>query len=270
LPILLGLLALLWPPILWLFVIVAPVILLGIYDLTQTSRTLLRIYPVIGHLRYFFEMIRPEIQQYFVESDLDGRPLSREFRSLVYQRAKGVRDTRPFGTQFDVYRDGYEWITHSISPHQIVEHCPRVLFGEHNCTKPYSASPLNISAMSFGALSQNAIMALNKGAKIDNFAHNTGEGGITPYHLKYGGDLIWQIGTGYFGCRTCEGTFDAALFAKNARKDIVKMIEIKLSQGAKPGHGGILPAAAGGQKKPANYVFQRIQRHPGASGFQGY
>ncbi|RTZ65515.1 MAG: FMN-binding glutamate synthase family protein [Aquificaceae bacterium] len=237
------LLGLVWSAAWWLLVLVVPLISVGIYDISQRRHSLLRNYPVIGHMRYILESIRPEVQQYFVETNTDGRPISLEFRSLVYQRAKGVRDTRPFGTQFDVYRDGYEWITHSISPHQIVEHCPRVLFGEHNCTKPYSASPLNISAMSFGALSQNAIMALNKGAKIDNFAHNTGEGGITPYHLKYGGDLIWQIGTGYFGCRTYEGTFDAALFAKNARKDIVKMIEIKLSQGAKPGHGGILPAA---------------------------
>ena len=227
----------------WLLGLIVPIIALGLYDVNQRHHSLLRNYPVIGHLRYMLESVRPEIQQYFVESDTDGQPINLEFRSLVYQRAKGVRDTRPFGTQFDVYRDGYEWITHSISPHKIVDRHPRVLFGEHTCSQPYLASPLNISAMSFGALSQNAILALNKGAKIDCFAHNTGEGGITPYHLKYGGDLIWQIGTGYFGCRSFEGRFDPELFIKNARRDVVKMIEIKLSQGAKPGHGGILPAA---------------------------
>ena len=236
-------LGLIWPPIWWLLLLIIPLVALGIYDISQHRHALLRNYPVIGHMRYVLESIRPEIQQYFVESNTDGQPISLEFRSLVYQRAKGVRDTRPFGTQFDVYHDGYEWITHSISPHPVVDHHPRVLFGEQTCAKPYLASPLNISAMSFGALSQNAIMALNKGAKIDDFAHNTGEGGITPYHLKYGGDLIWQIGTGYFGCRSKEGKFDPRLFVKNATRDIVKMIEIKLSQGAKPGHGGILPSA---------------------------
>ena len=236
-------LGLIWPATLWLLLLIIPLITLGIYDINQRRHTLLRNYPIIGHMRYILESIRPEIQQYFVESNTDGQPISLEFRSLVYQRAKGVRDTRPFGTQFDVYRDGYEWITHSISPHQVIDHHPRILFGEQSCAQPYLASPLNISAMSFGALSQNAIMALNKGAKMDDFAHNTGEGGITPYHLKYGGDLIWQIGTGYFGCRSSEGSFDPDLFIKNATRDVVKMIEIKLSQGAKPGHGGILPGA---------------------------
>lgn len=243
LPILVLLVSLVWTPILWLFLIIAPLILVGIFDLIQTGRTLLRIYPVIGHLRYFLEMIRPEIQQYFVESDLDGRPLSREFRSLVYQRAKGVRDTRPFGSQFDFYRPGCEWVNHSLAPTKLDDRHPRVKFGGPDCTQPYLASPLNISAMSYGALSKNAIMALNLGAKLGNFAHNTGEGGLSQHHLENGGDLIWQIGTGYFGCRNIDGGFDAELFHKNATKECVKMIEIKLSQGAKPGHGGILPAA---------------------------
>ncbi len=239
-PVLILLLALIRPWALWLLVVVIPIIGLGIYDLLQRKHTLLRIYPVIGHLRFVFESIRPEIQQYFVESDTNGIPVSREFRSLVYQRAKGVRDTRPFGTLFDTYRDGYEWINHSLAPKPVREQQPRVIFGHGK--QPYAASPLNISAMSFGALSCNAILALNKGARIGDFAHNTGEGGLSPYHQQYGGDLIWQIGTGYFGCRNCDGGFDPDLFAEKAGKDGVKMIEIKLSQGAKPGHGGILPA----------------------------
>ena len=165
-----------WPPAEWLFIPVVAVIAIGIYDMLQRRHTILRIYPVIGHFRYFFESVRKEIQQYFVESDTDGRPVSREFRSLVYQRAKGVRDTRPFGTIFDVYRDGCEWINHSLAPKHVVEHNPRVIFGEGRCQQPYAASPLNISAMSYGALSKNAIMALNKGAKLGGFAlfHFTG------------------------------------------------------------------------------------------------
>ncbi len=231
-----------WPLAEWLFVIIMPLIGLGIYDMVQRKHTLLRIYPVIGHLRYFFELIRPEIQQYFVESNTNGQPFNREFRDLVYQRAKGQLDTRPFGTQFNVYRSGYEWINHSLAPVPAQEKEPSIRFGGPQCLKPYDASALNISAMSFGALSKNAIMALNKGAKLGGFAHNTGEGGLSPYHLKYGGDLIWQIGTGYFGCRNSDGGFDETLFAEKAGQDAVKMIEIKLSQGAKPGHGGILPA----------------------------
>ena len=227
----------------WGLLILSPLIILSVYYLLQKKHTLLSLYPVIGHIRYLFESFRPEIQQYFVESDLSGRPISREFRALVYQRAKKQRDTRPFGTQFDVYRAGYEWINHSLNPIHIEDKHPRVVFGGPDCKKPYSASPMNISAMSYGALSKHAIMALNKGAKIGGFAHNTGEGGLSPYHLKYGGDIIWQIGTGYFGCRTKEGLFDEALFAEKSQLDVVKMIEIKLSQGAKPGHGGILPAA---------------------------
>jgi len=231
-----------WSHAYGLLFIIVPLVALGLYDIVQRKHTILRLYPVIGHLRFLFESIRPEIQQYFVESDTNGQPISREFRALVYQRAKGDRDTRPFGTVFDVYRDGYEWMNHSLCPHAVKEKHPRIRFGGKDCTQPYDASPLNISAMSFGALSRNAILALNKGAKTGGFAHNTGEGGISPYHLKYGGDLIWQIGTGYFGCRNPEGGFDETLFTEKAHLDVVKMIEIKLSQGAKPGHGGILPA----------------------------
>ncbi|VAW52831.1 Ferredoxin-dependent glutamate synthase [hydrothermal vent metagenome] len=239
----LFLLAVNWPAFYWGFIIIVPIILLGVYHILQTKHTILRLYPVIGIFRYIFESIRPEIQQYFVESDINGRPINREFRSLVYQRAKHARDTRPFGTQFDVYRAGYEWMDHSMKPLMVEDTHPRIKFGCDDCSKPYLASPMNISAMSYGALSKHAILALNKGAKIGNFAHNTGEGGLSPYHLKHGGDIIWQIGTGYFGCRNPEGKFDREKFSENAQLEVVKMIEIKLSQGAKPGHGGILPAA---------------------------
>lgn len=227
----------------WLLWFSVAVLLLAIYDVLQKQHTILNIYPVIGHLRYLFESIRPEIQQYFVESNINGRPFNREYRSLVYQRAKGETDTRPFGTQFDVYRSSYEWINHSLAPTKVAPQNLKVKFGNSACLKPYIASPLNISAMSYGALSKNAIMALNKGAQEGGFAHNTGEGGLSPYHLKYGGDLIWQIGTGYFGCRNEQGCFDEKQFAEKATLDAVKMIEVKLSQGAKPGHGGILPSA---------------------------
>lgn len=242
-PLLIILFSLVWLPILWLFLLVLPIVALGYVDLNQRKKTLLRLYPVIGHFRYLLEYVRPEIQQYFIESDTNGKPISREFRTLVYQRAKGARDTRPFGTVFDVYRSGAEWTNHSLAPTKIQDKDPRILFGGANCKQPYAASPLNISAMSYGALSKTAIMALNKGAKMDGFAHNTGEGGLSPFHLKHGGDLIWQIGTGYFGCRAKEGGFSEEKFIKSSATDSVKMIEIKLSQGAKPGHGGILPGA---------------------------
>lgn len=238
-----ALLSLFWTQTIWAYLIIIPIVGLGFHDITQKKKTVLQIYPVIGHIRYFFESIRPEIQQYFVESDTNGVPFSREYRSLVYQRAKKQRDTRPFGTIFDVYKTGYEWVNHSIAPKDIASHNPRVKFGGEACHKPYEASLLNISAMSYGALSKNAILALNKGAKIGGFAHNTGEGGVSAYHLEHGGDLIWQIGTGYFGCRDENGRFDPELFARTSRRNIVKMIEVKLSQGAKPGHGGLLPAA---------------------------
>ena len=232
-----------WPGMNWVWLIIGPLLLIGGHDLIQNKHTLLKIYPVIGHFRYLFESVRQEMQQYFVESDLDGAPISREFRSLAYQRAKKADDTRAFGTIFDVYRDGYEWVNHSLAPKKCLPVNLRVSFGGPECTRPYEASPLNISAMSYGALSRNAVMALNRGAKLGNFAHNTGEGGISEWHLEYGGDLIWQIGTGYFGCRTPDGVFDPDLFTEQATQDVVKMIEIKLSQGAKPGHGGLLPAA---------------------------
>ena len=222
--------------------LVGPIVLLGVVDLLQTKRATRRNYPVIGHVRYLFEMIRPGIQQYFIESNIDGRPFNRAERSLVYQRAKGAPDTLPFGTQIDVYATGYEWINHSMLPVRPQDMSPRVTVGQGRCKRPYRASIFNISALSFGALSGNAIEALNRGAREGGFAHNTGEGSISPYHL-HGGDLIWQIGTGYFGCRNADGGFDPDQFAERAGLDAVKMIEIKISQGAKPGHGGILPAA---------------------------
>lgn len=210
----------------------------------QKEHAIRRNFPVIGNLRYFFESIRPEIMQYFVETDTEGRPVDRINRSLVYERAKKKIDTKPFGTQLDVYSIGYEWLDHSIYAinHPNLENPHRILVGGKDCKHPYSASLLNISAMSFGSLSANAVLAMNTGAKMGGFAHNTGEGGLSPYHLKPGGDLIWQIGTGYFGCRTKEGNFNPDLFAEKVAHESVKMIEIKLSQGAKPGHGGILPA----------------------------
>lgn len=220
-------------------------IIMGYYDMFQKKHTIMRNYPVFGRLRYVMEELRPKMYQYFIESDIDGRPFNRIDRATVYQRAKDVRDTIPFGTELDVYAEGYEWITHSVSPmpFDALEQDPRVMVGNKDCKQPYSASILNISAMSFGALSGVAVEALNWGAKIGNFAHNTGEGGISDHHLKHGGDLIWQIGTGYFGCRTEDGKFNEDLFAEKSQYPSVKMIELKLSQGAKPGHGGILPAS---------------------------
>lgn len=229
----------------WTFVFTGPIVLLGIYDLYQPKHSIVRNYPVVGRLRYFMENMRPKVYQYFVESDTNGTPYNRLNRSLIYQRAKKERDTIPFGTQLDVYENGYEWLSHSIAAisHHELNQDPRVLVGSSQCTKPYSASIYNISAMSFGSLSQNAIMALNGGAKLGNFAHNTGEGGISDYHLQPGGDLIWQIGTGYFGCRYDDGTFNFDAYAERAVKEQVKMVEVKVSQGAKPGHGGMLPAS---------------------------
>ncbi len=232
-----------WKPALWIFVILGPIILIGISDIFQSRHTIRKNFPVLGRFRFMLEAIRPEIMQYFVETDTEGRPFNRIFRSMVYQRAKGENDTTPFGTQMDVYRTGYEWMDHSLYAFESkkLDRHPRVNIGGPDCKKPYSASLLNISAMSFGALSRNAVMALNEGARIDKFAHNTGEGGISPYHLEKGGDLIWQVGTGYFGCRTEDGRFSEEEFTVKAKLENVKMIEIKLSQGAKPGHGGILP-----------------------------
>jgi glutamate synthase domain-containing protein 2 len=234
----------LWSPFWWTLIIAIPIILMGLQDILQSKHALLKNFPLLGRSRYMAEWLRPKLYQYFVESDTDGRPFSRIFRSIVYQRAKDELATAPFGTQLNVYDEGYEWMNHSIAakdPHTLEED-PRVLIGGPDCKQPYSASLFNVSAMSFGSLSKNAIMALNGGAKIGNFAHNTGEGGISPYHDKFQGDLIYQIGTGYFGCRSKDGGFDPDLYAERTKAPNVKMIELKLSQGAKPGHGGILPA----------------------------
>ena len=233
------------PSVYWVFVVVLPVISLGILDLFNKKQSIKKNFPVIGRFRYLLESVRPEIQQYFVETDTEGTPINRIFRSLIYQRSKNVTDTTPFGTKLNVYKSGYEWMNHSMFAidHTKVNPNPRVIVGGRDCSKPYEASILNISAMSFGSLSKNGVLAMNKGAKLGGFAQNTGEGSISPYHLKYGGDLIWQIGTGYFGCRTKEGGFNPEAYAKNACRPEVKMIELKISQGAKPGHGGILPAS---------------------------
>jgi glutamate synthase domain-containing protein 2 len=229
-----------WPEGLFSLIIFIPFFVLGFRDLHQKRHAIKANFPVFGHLRYLLESIRPEISQYFIESNTDGKPFSREQRSIVYQRSKKVLDTVPFGTQHNVYAGGYEFITHSMYPKHLDPTSLRVTVGNKSCQEPYSLSLLNISAMSFGSLSPNAVLALNGGAKDGHFAHNTGEGGISPYHLEPEGDLIWQIGTGYFGCRKVTGEFDPELFKINARLPQVKMIEIKLSQGAKPGHGGIL------------------------------
>ena len=217
--------------------------LVGLRDLIQTRHAVLRSYPVIGHVRYMVEAVRPELRQYLFESATDGVPFSREQRSVVYQRAKMAIDKQPFGTEMNVYGDNFEWLAHSMMPAPLAIQPFRLDVGGPDCAKPYSASVLNISAMSFGSLSANAIRALNKGAKIGGFAHDTGEGGLSPYHREHGGDIIWEVGSGYFGCRAKNGTFDAAKFAAVAAEPQVKMVELKLSQGAKPGHGGVLPAA---------------------------
>jgi glutamate synthase domain-containing protein 2 len=234
-----------WPPAIWSFLVWGPLLIIGVVDIFQKKHSIVRNFPVFGHLRYLMEELRPKIYQYFIESDTDGTPFNRQNRSVIYQRSKKVDDTRPFGTELDVYSSGYEWLNHSIAAidHKELNEDPRILVGGPDCTKPYSASVFNISAMSFGSLSENAILALNGGAKLGNFAHNTGEGGLSEYHLQPGGDIIWQIGTGYFSCRHKDGTFDYDAFAERAILPQVRMIEIKLSQGAKPGHGGILPAA---------------------------
>ena len=216
---------------------------LGLRDLRQPRHSILRNYPVIGHLRFLLEFVRPEMRQYFIESDNEAAPFSRQQRSLVYQRAKGEADKRPFGTQLDVQADGYEWINHSLQPTSIASHDFRVVVGAggSSCTQPYAASVFNISAMSFGSLSARAILALNAGARRGGFAHDTGEGSISVHHRVHGGDLVWQVASGYFGCRDAQGRFSEERFAENARDPQVKMIEVKLSQGAKPGHGGVLP-----------------------------
>jgi len=223
--------------------LVGPLVLLGLVDVTQRKHAIRRNFPVIGHGRYLLETIRPEINQYFIESNTDGTPFNREVRSVAYQRAKDVRDTVPFGTQRDVYAIGHEWMNHSILAHEAPDTLPTVRVGSRDCTQPYDLSVLNVGAMSYGALSGAAVSALNRGAAAGGFAHNTGEGGLSEFHLDGGGDLIWQLGTGYFGARTPEGDFDPLQFREKSTRDAVKMIEVKVSQGAKPGHGGILPAS---------------------------
>lgn len=225
-----------------LWLITSLLSLLGLYDLLQNQHSILKNYPIMGHFRFLFEEFRPEIRQYFIESDDDALPFSRMQRSLVYQRSKNENSDKPFGSIIDVYQQDYRFMTHSIQP------CPpadpstfRIQIGSSQCTQPYNASIMNISAMSFGSLSANAIRALNKGAQLGNFYHDTGEGSLSPYHLEYGGDIVWELGSGYFGCRTEDGTFDPVKFVQQAVLPQIKMIEIKLSQGAKPGHGGILP-----------------------------
>jgi glutamate synthase domain-containing protein 2 len=216
---------------------------LGLYDLVQTTHTILHNYPILAHFRFFFETIRPQIRQYFIEGDNEAVPFSRAQRLLVYRRAENIEGHQPFGTGKDLYLAGYEWINHSLRPVNIEDPNFRVMVGGRDCTQPYFCSVFNISAMSFGSLSANAILALNMGAKLGGFAHDTGEGAISRYHLEHGGDLIWEIGSGYFGCRTADGKFDSDKFSENARSPQVKMIEIKISQGAKPGRGGVLPGA---------------------------
>lgn len=227
----------------WPLIVFMPLALLGLYDYSQTKHSLLRNFPILGRMRYFLEAFGAPIHQYFIESNQDGRPFNRDWRALMYQRAKGIEAKKPFGTEMDVYEVNYTWLSHSMTPRPVPEEDLRVTIGSPQCSKPYSASVFNISAMSFGALGPNAVLALNTGAKMGDFFHNTGEGGISKYHREPGGDLTWQIGSGYFGCRNDDGSFNPDLFAEQSQDDQVKMIEIKLSQGAKPGHGGILPGS---------------------------
>ncbi|MBI1407673.1 MAG: FMN-binding glutamate synthase family protein [Caulobacter sp.] len=231
------------PWILLTLLLTAPPLILALVDLTQTRHSLRRNYPFSARFRWFFEWLRPYLRSYIVESDLDGRPFSHDERALVYARAKGAEDAHPFGTELDVYSEEYEWLAHSMAPNPDADPDNRVRVGTDQCTQPYDASRLNISAMSFGALGANAIEALNLGARIGGFYHDTGEGGVSPYHLMHGGDLVWELGSGYFGCRDKDGRFDPPRFAETAQNSAIKMIEIKLSQGAKPGHGGLLPGA---------------------------
>lgn len=227
-----------------LFILFATIFILcvGFYDFFQKKHTVLRNFPILGHFRYILETIRPEIQQYFIATDESERPFSREKRNIVYERAKKTLDTLPYGTRFDITQPGYEIAKHSLKPTRVSEEEARVFVGNAGCKQIYHASRLNISAMSYGALSKNAVLALNKGAKLGNFAHNTGEGGLSQYHLAPGGDIIWQLGTANFGARTKAGMLDSKLFQEKSHLPQVKMIEVKLSQGAKPSHGGILPA----------------------------
>ncbi|WP_231886340.1 FMN-binding glutamate synthase family protein [Sulfitobacter sp. HI0054] len=227
----------------WVAALLALVVALGFYDAFQSRWTITRNYPVAGRIRWLGYQLRPYLRSYIVEDDLGGTPYSLAARRLVHARAEGMTDTQPFGTERNTDEETYHWVGHSIAPAKNPEKSPRVTVGSDQCTRPYAASVLNISAMSFGALSANAVRALNLGAKKGGFYHDTGEGGISPYHLEHGGDLVWELGSGYFGARDKDGNFDPDKFADSAQRDEVKMTEIKLSQGAKPGHGGLLPAA---------------------------
>ncbi|WP_181272976.1 FMN-binding glutamate synthase family protein [Brevibacterium oceani] len=244
-----GLVAVAWAaavgPWAWwvLGAVVLAVVGVAVYDLLQRKHSILRNYPVVGHLRFLLETLRPELQQYFIERNWDGRPFDRDIRSLVYERAKGIHGELAFGTERDVNSVGYEFLIHSTAPVAVPDQTPRVQVGGPDCAKPYSMALLNVSAMSFGSLSPNAVRALNRGADLGGFAHDTGEGGISDYHLENGGDLVWEIGSGYFGARTDSGGFDPAQFADQSSRDQVKCVSLKLSQGAKPGIGGVLPAA---------------------------
>lgn len=226
---------------LWALFLIGPLLLVLIHDLLQRRHTILRNYPIFGHFRYFFEDFRQHVRQYFIQGDDEGVPFVRTQRAIVYARAKGEINSHPFGTIRDIYAEGYEWMNHSLSPRDLPPVEPRITMGGEQCARPYLASRFNISAMSFGSLGDHAIEALNWGAKVGNFFHNTGEGGVSMHHLKHGGDLVWEIGTAYFGCRTAAGHFDPDRFADSSRIGAVKMVEIKLSQGAKPGGGGTLP-----------------------------
>jgi len=237
-----GLLGWLWTPLWWLYLLVIPITVVGIYDMIQTENTIIRNFPFLGHFRYLLMSISPEIRQYFVESNTDGKPFSKNQRDFVNKRSENRFQTHPFGSELDMYEEKYTWAPHSIYPKEVKEEAKRVLIGAENSSQPYEASILNISAMSYGSLSAAAVRALNKGAKIGGFFHDTGEGGLSPYHLEFDADVVWEIGSGYFGCRTADGNFAPDEFQQKAQNPNVKMIEIKLSQGAKPGHGGVLPA----------------------------
>ncbi|MGE5952775.1 MAG: FMN-binding glutamate synthase family protein [Qipengyuania vulgaris] len=230
-----------WGWLKWGLVLTLPLFATASWDFFQRKHTLRRNYPLVARIRWIMEDLRPFARAYVVEGDLEGRPFNHDQRSLVYARAKGQLDSHPFGTELDVYSDEYEWLAHSIVPNDKAPHEWRVDVGSSQCSQPYSASLFNISAMSFGSLSANALMALNKGAAAGNFYHDTGEGGLSRYHRSHGGDLVWEIGSGYFGCRNEDGSFNSEKFAETASDPQVKMVEIKLSQGAKPGHGGVLP-----------------------------
>lgn len=252
-----------------MFIILGLLIALGIHDIFQKKHTILRNFPIIGHLRFVLEGIGPEIRQYFIESDTDGKPLNRNQRTYIYSRSKLENTNHPFGTEHDLQRENSEWAKHSIYPSKHLDVAPRVKVGGEKCTQPYHASLFNISAMSYGSLSKNAIMALNKGAQAGSFYHNSGEGSVSPYH-QMGGDVVYQVGTGYFGCRAEDGNFDPEKFKVTAGIATVRMIELKLSQGAKPGHGGILPAAKNNEEiakirgvKP----FTEVDSPPGHKAF---